>query len=528
MESRHEILSTAKHHFLAQEWEQALSILDSLQIQEVEDLALQAGLHYLLGQTLQVVGRDEEACQSLALAAEIRPNWVEPYIALGQLHFDRGEYEKSLAAFRHVVRISPQDGSAWLTIAHLEQILKNHTLAAQAAREVLYLDPESEQAHLILAESLRRTGDSAKAIPHYEAVICENPNHVQALYGYGRSLLATGDLKRGWLGFEARQLCEAGTWGNHFLPHWNGETGKLCTVLAYGEGGIASEIQFASCLPDMARQVGHCFVECHASLRTLFERSFPGMTVISQSGEPIVPDEYPGMYFDSQIAFGSLPRFFRSGFEQFSRAQRPYLFADSQKTANWRRLFDDLPGERKIGILVEGSWTPEPKEQCRIPWDGIAKLLESASPEDVRWVSLQHGSRRKEWQQFCDGTTTAKVSHFPEVSGSDLDELAAIIAALDLVIAPSGFQAHLAAALGVPCWVVLPQECDWRWHLSKNDSPWYPCVRLFRQKPGETWSRLSQRVLVALHSYLSYDEQIPIIPFGAASRKLAMHQAECG
>ena len=526
MESHHAILATAKCHFLAQEWEQALSILQSLQIQCIKDFALQAGLYFLLGQTLQVVGREAEACQYLEQAAEIRPDWVEPLIALGQLYFDKSEYAKSLAAFRNVVRIYPLDCSAWLTIAHLEQILKNHTEAAQAAREVLQLDPDSQQAHLILAESLRQSGHSDKAIPHYETVICDNPNHVQALYGYGQSLLATGDLERGWLGFEARRLCEAGTWGNHFLPDWNGEIGKLCTVLAYGEGGIASEIQFASCLPDLADQVGHCFVECNASLRTLFERSFPNMTVISQSGEPIVPDEYPGMYFDSQIAFGSLPRFFRSDFEQFSQAQKPYLIADSQKTANWKRLFDDLPGERKIGILVEGSWATEPKEHCRIPWDGIAKLLNSTSPDDVRWVSLQHGSRQKEWRQFCD-STTAKVSQFPEVFGNDLDELAALIAALDLVIAPSGFQAHLAAALGVPCWVVLPQECDWRWHLSKKDSPWYTDARLFRQNRGETWGRLSQRVLVALHSYLSYDDQIPIIPLSMMTKERALQKAGC-
>ncbi|MCL2118685.1 MAG: tetratricopeptide repeat protein, partial [Planctomycetaceae bacterium] len=283
-----------------------------------------------------------ESYHALLTTEEIQPATPDQGIALGQHHFDRGEYEKSLVAFRNVVRMSPEDGSAWLTIAHISQILKNHKEAAQAAREVLRLDSDSEQAHLILAESLRQMGHCDRAIPHYETVIRNNPNHVQALYGYGRSLLATGDLECGWLGFEARQICEAGTWGNHFLPDWNGETGKLCTVLAYGEGGIASEIQFASCLPDLARQVGHCFVECNAILRTLFERSFPNMTVISQSGEAIVPDQYPGMYFDSQIAFGSLPRFFRSDFEQFSQTSSPYLIADLQKTAHWKRLFDDL------------------------------------------------------------------------------------------------------------------------------------------------------------------------------------------
>ncbi len=515
MESHHSLLTEAKNHFLAQDWGKALSILESMQLQEIKDVEMQSGLRFLLGQTLQVVGRDQEACGHLESAAEIRPNWPDPHIALGQLHFERGEHEKSLAAFRSAVRISPKDGSAWLTIAHIEQILKNHIAAADAASEVLRLDPESQHAHLILAESLRKTGLCRESIEHYETVIRDNPNHAQALYGYGQSLLSVGDLERGWIGFEARRLCEVGTWGNHFLPDWNGETGKLCSVLAYGEGGISSEIQFASCLSDLAGQVGHCFVECNASLRTLFERSFPGMTVISQTDEAILPDKYPGMYFDAQVAFGSLPRFFRSDFEHFPQTQKPYLVADPQKIANWKKLFAGLSGERKIGVLAEGSWATEPKEQCRIPQEDIAKLFDSASPEEVRWVSLQHGSRRKDWRQFCDSTAT-EVSHFPEAFGGDLDELAAMITALDLVIAPSGFQAHLAAALGVPCWIVLPQECDWRWHLSKNGSPWYPGVRLFRQKHGETWGRLSQRLLVAFHSHLSYDEQIPIIPFPRA------------
>jgi len=526
MESHHTLLTAANSYYLAHEWEKVLSLLEWTQIQEIEDVELQADLCFLLGQTLKMVARDQDACHCLEKVTEICPDWLEPFMALGQLYFDLGEHEKSLAAFRNVVRISPEDGSSWLTIAHIAHLLKNQAEAIQAAREVLQLDPGSDQARLILAESLRMTGHCDNAIPHYEEIIRDHPNHIQALYGYGQSLLATGDLPRGWIGFEARRLCEAGTWGNHFLPDWDGEAGKLCSVLAYGEGGIASEIQFASCLPDLARQAGHCFVECNALLRPLFERSFPDMTVISQTGEAIVPDEYPGMYFDAQVAFGSLPRFFRTDFEQFPQTQSSYLIADRQKTANWKRLFDNQPGKRKIGILVEGSWSTEPKEQCRLSYDCIGGLLESASPDDVSWVGLQHGSRRKDWLKFCQ-SVSATVGHYPEVFGSDLDELAAMIAALDLVIAPSGFQAHLAAALGVPCWVVLPEECDWRWHLSKNVSPWYPSVRLFRQKHGETWGRLMQGLLDALHSYLSFDEQIPILPYPVTNAKPTKQRAKC-
>lgn len=493
-------------------FEKAISVLESLQLNDIKEIEFYGTVYFLLGQCRQLTGDDEISLKNLEKSAQIRPDWPDPQIELGKRYFDRGEHEKSLTAFRKVVQISPNDGSAWLTIAHIEQILKNDIAAAEAARQVLALDPNSEQAQLMLAESLRKTGYCRESVEFYESVIRSNPNHVQALYGYGQSLLATGDLERGWMGFEGRRFCEAGTWGNHFLPEWNGETGKLCSVLAYGEGGIASEIQFASCLSDLGTRVGHCFVECNKVLRTLFERSFPEMTIISQSADAMTPDEYPGMYFDAQVAFGTLPRFFRSDFSLFPQTRKSYLIADPQKTAHWKKLFADLPGERKIGILHEGSWSTEPKEQCRLPLEGVEKLFESASSDEVGWVSLQHGSRRKEWLKFCEDKQT-EVRHFPEAFATDLDELAAMISALDLVIAPSGFQAHLAAALGVPCWVVLPRECDWRWHLSRNDSPWYPNARLFRRKHGETWSGLSQRLLVAFHSYLSYDEPMPIIPF---------------
>jgi len=493
-------------------FEKALAVVDSLQFTDNKDVELHASIYFLLGQCHQLTGNGGISLQYLEKAAQIRPDWAAPHIELGKLYFERGEHKKALPVFQNVIQFSPNDGSAWLTIAHLEQLLKNDTLAADAAREVLRLDENSEQARLILAESLRKTGHCREAIEHYESVICNNLNDVKALYGYGQSLLATGDLERGWLGFEARRLCEVGTWDNHFLPDWNGETGKLTSVLAYGEGGIASEIQFASCLPDLATQVGHCFVECNAVLRTLFERSFPDMTIISQSSESIVPDSYPGMYFDAQVAFGSLPRFFRSNFARFPQYRKPYLVADPQKTASWKKLLATLPGERKIGILSEGSWSPEPKEQCRLPFKDIEKLLRSASSDEIGWVSLQHGSRKKDWLQLCE-STPAKVHHFQEAFTTNLDELAAMISALDLVITPTGFQAHLAAALGVPCWVVLPQACDWRWHLSRNDSPWYPSVKLFRQKHGETWSKFSQRLLVAFHSYLNYDDILPIVRY---------------
>ncbi|MDR1491500.1 MAG: tetratricopeptide repeat protein [Planctomycetaceae bacterium] len=488
-------------------FQKAIPLLKSLPDVNAKEIELLGTLYLLCGLNFRKMQRMDSAIESLQESAQIRPNWQDPYLALGNIYFELGEYVKSLDSFQSVVQIVPDDCATWLTMAHIAHIAKDYPKAVSAAREVLKLDPRSEEAQFLLAESLYASANFSEAIPHFESVISRNSNHIRALYGYGQSLLANGELERGWLGFEARRLCESGTWNHHFLPDWNGECVKEDSVLAYGEGGVSSEILFASCLRELAEKVGHCYVECNPILYSLFVRSFPNMTIIRASDQPIVPDKFPGIYWDTQVAFGSLPRFFRSDFRQFPESHSPYFIPAAGKTAQWKKRLAEQRGQRKVGIFWEGTWSHEPIEQRRIPKETLEKLL-TTSGGDVSWISLQHGSRQKEWREFCENAP-ADVRFFPEAFTSDLDDLAALIAALDLVVAPSGFQTHLAAALGVPCWVILPQICDWRWRLSKDNSPWYPDVRLFHQLPDESVEKLTQRILVAFHSYLHYGKTHP-------------------
>ncbi|MDR1382234.1 MAG: tetratricopeptide repeat protein [Planctomycetaceae bacterium] len=499
-------------------FQKAVPLLKSLVNPTAKEIELLGTLYLLCGLSFRKLQRMDSAIESLQESARIRPACQDPYLVLGNIHFEMGEYAKALEVFQNAVQIAPDDCSAWMTIAHIAHIAKDYPQTVSAAREVLRLDPHAEQAQILLAESLQADADFSAAIPYFESMISRNPHHVRALYGYGQSLLANGELERGWLGFEARRLCEPGTWNHHFLPDWNGECVKEDSVLAYGEGGVSSEILFASCLRELAENVGHCYVECNPILYSLFVRSFPNMTIVRASDQPIVPDQFPGVYWDTQVAFGSLPRFFRADFNRFPESHSPYLIPAPGKTARWKKRLAERRGQRKIGILWEGSWSPEPAEQRRMAIDTLETLLATPACDDVCWVSLQHGSRQKAWQELCE-QSSANVEFFPEAFTADLDDLAAMIASLELVITPSGFQAHLAAALGVPCWVILPRVCDWRWHLSKSNSPWYPDVRLFHQIPDESVEQLTQRILVAFHSYLHYNKAYPtyFVPFATSA-----------
>lgn len=489
-----------------------LNALDLLKKQTPKDNEYIGKVYFLLALTCQQTGQFSESQKAFQCATKYCSQWKETWLKYGQFLFDRNEYQEAIRCFQHVVSLDPQDTSGWLTVGYLQQILKNHHAALAALKRAFELDPKSEMVNFYLAESLRKTGKDQEAIRYYESLLAQNPNHLQGLYGYGLSLLATGDLERGWMGYEARQLCCSGTWELHALPEWNGEKDVHGTILAYGEDGISSEIMFSSCLPDLMDKIGLCYVECNSSLHTLFKRSFPGITLFQPGSREIQSHEFPGVYMDYQVAFGSLPRHFRSKKSDFSR-QKGFLIPDLKKVTSWKKRFAQKNEHKKIGILWEGAFSNESEQHSRIPLSVLMEILKTPDLGQIHWVSLQHGNHKKEWDQFCS-ECSVEIDHYPEIFTNDYDDLAAAISALDLVIAPSGFQAHLSAALGVPTLIALSGIGDWRWHLSENYSPWYPTARLFSlNQSGNTSLFIEQVQNVLKEEMYETQRNHDIIPF---------------
>jgi ADP-heptose:LPS heptosyltransferase len=260
-------------------------------------------------------------------------------------------------------------------------------------------------------------------------------------------------------------------------------------VLIWREQGVGDEAMFAGLIPDVIRTGNRSLLDCDARLKPLFARSFPGIDVVSGSGVLLYPDKEIAAHVPS----GSLPGLFRKSAEDFAGTASPYLIADAGARERLRAAYAD--GRRLVGL----AWHTNNRKTGRarsIDLELLAPLLERS---DIRWISLQYGDH----DELEREAGAAGVNLFLDIDRTvnqllDIDLFAAQIAAMDLVVTIDNSTAHLAGALGVPTWVLLPFAPDWRWLRGREDSPWYPTLRLFRQAKRGDWESVVEAVGRAL------------------------------
>jgi tetratricopeptide (TPR) repeat protein len=386
--------------------------------------------------------------------------------------------------------------------------LDRHEEAAEALRVAESLDSTSPEACLYLAESLRKAERYEESIPFYQRMLQVAAEYPQAVHGYGKSLLALGKLGDGWDAMEFRFASSCGTWTRHALPNWSpqedGEAGKnVSRVLAYSEEGIGAELMFASCLPDMINSVEHCVVECESSLHSLFRRSFPRAEFVPLADDDVHSEGNPwGISLDAQIAFGSLPRYFRRSAEDFP-LRKTYLVPDKELVAQWSTRLAGLGDAKKIGVLWNGIWTEETPKQTSLPLQELRGLM--SRYQGAAWICLQHGAHQNDMnQQRGLGSVSPRI--FPEAFRYNLDMMAALLTALDLVITPPGYIAHLAGALGVRTWLLLPAGADWRHSIDTVSLPrsvWHPSIIMYRQAKTQTWQHFFSTLGNDLEKFLT-------------------------
>ena len=265
------------------------------------------------------------------------------------------------------------------------------------------------------------------------------------------------------------------------------------TVLVYGEQGLGDEIMFASCLPDVIARVGRCVIDCSPKLERLFQRSFAGAAV---HGGPQTGADLAWLHrldpVDFQIAIGSLPQHFRNSLDEFP-AHEGYLQADPGKIAAWRRKLAGLPGVRKVGVSWRGG-TKQTRQSVRsVPLDQWLPIL---SCKDIALVSLQYTDCSAELADL-ERNHGIRVYHWQEAI-DDYDETAALVDALDLVISVQTAVVHLAGALGKPGWVMVSAVPEWRYPTTGATLPWYPSLRIFRQRTLGHWQDVIDQVAMEL------------------------------
>lgn len=400
-------------------------------------------------------------------------------------------YPEALAAYDAALAHAPARADLWGARGNVQQELGRYDEATDSYTRSAQASPDAAPAWFHQGAALQQLGRHREALGAYEqALACD------AAYGVARAAhalctLLLGDFETGWTRFESRWDDPQAVRRRRLFsqPMWQGDaplSGK--TVLVHAEQGFGDTLQFCRYVTLLAAHGARVWIEAPAALRTLLG-SLAGADEVFDTGAPLPP-------FDLHCPMLSLPlACARAGYRDsapYAPAARGYLRADPAARDAWRARLDTQarPGAPRIGIVWSGNPAHANDHNRSLSWSTLAPLIDRV---DAQWVSLQHPVRAADRAPLAGGGVLHADTAF-----ADFADTAALIEALDLVIAVDTSVAHLAGALGAPLWVLLPSAPDWRWLLDRDDSPWYPGARLFRQPSPGNWGAVLDAVAAAL------------------------------
>ena len=477
----------------------AVEYIAAGQLDDAEDhltvaLAIDAGnqaARLELARCCRKAGRLDEASDTVRHLLQEASAHPAIQFERGLLALARRDMDDALTAFQEVTRLEPGRADAWVNLGVIQM---NHCADLGGARasfeHALACVSDHIEAHINLATVTQHSEGPAHAVGILERLLERRPDHADAHWHLALALLSGRDYGRGWVEYEWRDRVYGAAHRREFpFVPWDGASLGGKRLLVFGEQGLGDEIMFASCIPDVIRMADHCIVECHERLATLFARSFPEANVHGslRDGRREWLDKYPEV--DRQAAMGTLPRYLRTASGCFPR-HGGYLVPDPDRVAKWRQRLDALGGGPMIGISWRGGSADTRQRFRSIDPGRFARLL---AGRPVRWVNLQHGERAGDiavMRTQCG----VEVLDDPCI-GADIEETAALVSCLDLVVTVANTNVHLAGALGRPVHALISSAPEWRYGASGEGMDWYPSVRLFRQTRPDVWEDVCSAAL---------------------------------
>jgi tetratricopeptide (TPR) repeat protein len=403
-------------------------------------------------------GQLAAARQSIAACVAAEPDNPFYLTVSGEISRLSGDLRRAEKIFRHVASLAPDEAESYANQAFLFLSSGAYRKARRAICRALALAPHHVPTQIARAQYYRHFQEMGRALDSIMQTLALAPLHPGAQLLKGLILLQTGQWREGWRCFGARDILAT---PRSPAERWQGET--LARLVLTAEQGIGDEIMFAALLLHARARTDNLSVECDPRLLSLFRRSFPTVRFFAK-GDPLPAH-------DGWASIGDLGGLFRPSWASFS-GSGPYLIADAERAAALRQKYRArFPGKSLIGL----SWfskSPESGAARSIPFANFAPLLERPG---LAFISLQYEKQEAVFRDDCIDPW------------HDLDGLSAQIQALDLVITIDNNIAHLAGALGIPTLLLLPKACDWRWHIHRRDSPWYPSLTIVRQEKAGDW-----------------------------------------
>jgi Flp pilus assembly protein TadD len=454
-----------------------------------------------LGASLWSQGRVLQALSCFTLAVQINPGDSKIWNNLGITHWDMGRLDEAVDCYRRSLQLEPDQFDPTMNLGVSLSQLGQVDEALSCLRAALKIRPDSADALLNLGMTLGRLGDWDAAFDHYEQALRLRPDYAEVHRNRAYAWLYHGDFERGWPEHEWRLKCRRHPGFRVERPLWSGESLQGRIIMLHYEQGLGDTIQFLRFARLVKERGGHILVFCQTPLLRLaahcagVDLAFDGTSY------------QPGCHVQAPLP--SLPAIFGTTLATLP-ADVPYFRLDPLVVERWRsKLTEALAADSGRGaaappsrpLLIGVAWqgkSTHPFDRWRsFPLDALAPV---AALPGVRLVSLQAEDGLEQLR--------ARTARFPviELSSSkprDFQDTAAIIRLLDLVIAPDSAVAHLAGALGARIWAALSTIPEWRWMAGREDSPWYPTMRLFRQKTLGDWDDVFRRMKDVLAARLS-------------------------
>lgn len=450
----------------------------------------------------------DEAGENFRKAISFKPDYAEAYDFLGFTLLMRNKLEEAVINCQKAIDLKPDFAKAHNNLGIALKEIGKFEEAVSSFEKALAIKPDLADAHGNLGAALEFLGRFDEAAASYRNAVMIKPDYAIAHWNLADYQLRQQDLRRGWEGYE---------WGLKFdgvraqvhklqCAVWQGEDLQGKSIFVYAEQGIGDEILFAGCIPDLvALSPQKLFLECAPRLEPLFKRSFPSVQVCGKSRKPDISRtnadkerDFRDLSWlgneadlDYALPIGSLPKFFRNEPEDFPRRDA-FLRADPEKQAALRaRYRQRWPKKRLVGLSWHSGNSIDGVDRSLL----LDQLISVLSHQGCQFINLQYGDVEQEISDF-KAHTGLDIFMDEEIDPlSDIDAFAAQIAALDLVITIDNSTAHIAGALGVPTWILLPSNANWRWCLEDGGSSlWYASVHMYRQQNRGDWSAVIEQV----------------------------------
>lgn len=433
-----------------------------------------------LGTVLQGLKKFDKAIERYREALGINPNSAEAHNNLGGALKEKGQIEEAKKHCRRALELKPELASAHCNLAAVLQLEGEFEQAIELYEQALSFRGDLPEGLLGLGSVYAQLGRFADARKCYSRVLFFHPKNVEAKLYRGIVGLLGEDFDNAFADYEARWELPENKKRVIQVPRWDGGDLKGQSILLHAEQGLGDTLQFIRYAKLVQQRGGKVIVECQKALIPLLAQ----LDCVDQ----LVPQGSTLPSFSRYCPLLSLPGVFATDYPSIPN-EVPYLQADPGLVDEWGNRLESMPGI-KVGIAWQGNPDFKQDKLRSIPLSFFAPIIET---EGVTAVSLQKGFGSEQIESLPCKSSLHTFENLDDEEGAFMDT-AAILGHLDLFITSDSAIAHLAGALGVPTWLILPFAPDWRWHLNRDSTAWYPTVKLYRQTEFKNWTEVFEQI----------------------------------